>query len=58
MARDSNIDHTREHDLTIEEVKACHTFAHMTDQEVKEVIEALKLFTKIAYDVYKKSYQK
>ncbi len=57
MAQASKIDHAREHDLTIEEVKACPNFAHMTDQEVQEVIETLKLFTKIAYDAHKKSYQ-
>jgi hypothetical protein len=54
MARDNTIDYARIHDLTIEEIKACPIFQHMSDQEAGDVIETLKIFTKIAYDVYKK----
>jgi len=57
MKRDKDIDYSRSHDLTIEEVKACPLFSNMTDQEAEEVIETLKLFTKITYDYYQKSRQ-
>jgi len=53
-----NIDFSRCHDLTIEEVKACPTFAHFTDEQAMELIETLKLFTKIAFDSYKKDGKK
>jgi len=53
MKREANIDYARTHDLTIEEVKACPSFAHFTDSQALEVIETLKKFTKIAYDYYK-----
>jgi hypothetical protein len=58
MKRDTDIDYSRSHDLTIEEVKACSVFQHLTDDEAKEAIETLKLFTKIAYDFYKKEAKK
>lgn len=58
MKRDVNIDYARNHDLTIEEIKACPLFAHFTDQQAQEVIETLKQFTKIAYDLYKKDNEK
>jgi len=48
------MDRTRHHDLTVEEVKACPSFADFTNEQAKEVIEILKLFTKIAYDFYEK----
>ena len=54
MARERHIDYQRLHDITIEEVKACPTLAHLTDEEAEEVIVALKQFTKITYDYYKK----
>jgi hypothetical protein len=50
-----DIDYTRVHNLTIEEVKACPMFAHFTDAQAKEVTETLVLFTKIAFDCYKNS---
>ena len=50
----NGIDHTREHDITIEEVKACAMFAHFTDEEAMEVIRALKQFTEISYNFYQK----
>lgn len=53
MGRQADIDYTRAHDLTVEEVRACPAFAHFSDEQVKEVIEAFKLFAKIAYDYYK-----
>jgi hypothetical protein len=53
MSLSKNIDYTRNHDLTVEEVKACPLFSHLTDQEAEQVIETLKLFTKIVYDFYK-----
>lgn len=51
------IDRTRTHDLTIEEVRACPKFADFTDEQANEVIETLKVLTKIAYDYYKKHSQ-
>ena len=55
MKREANIDYARTHDLTIEEVKSCPGFSHFTDTQAREVIDALKLFSKIAYDSYKNS---
>jgi len=49
------IDRNRSHDLTIDEVTACPEFAHFTDEQAQEVIETLKVFTKIAFDFHKKS---
>jgi hypothetical protein len=54
MERDKGIDYARTNDLTIDEIKACSVFDHVTNEEAGEIIETLKLFTKIAYDVYKK----
>ena len=53
MSVKSSIDQFRQHDLTIEEVKACPTFAHFTDSQASEVIETIKLLSKIAYDYTK-----
>jgi hypothetical protein len=53
-----HIDYARRHDLTIEEVRACPIFAHMSDEEAREVIETLKALTKIAHDFYKKGWDK
>jgi hypothetical protein len=53
-----NVDTGRTNDLTIEEVKAIAAFQHVTDQEAEEVIETIKLFTKIVYDFYKKDQDK
>ncbi|WP_259071901.1 hypothetical protein HDF24_11490 [Mucilaginibacter sp. X4EP1] len=55
MKQEKDIDYSRNHNLTIEEVKTCPLFSHLTDQEAEEVIETLKLFTKITYDYYQKS---
>ena len=52
------IDPTRTYDLTIEEVRACPEFADFTDEQAKEIIETLKIFTKIVFDYYKKYGQK
>jgi len=53
--REQNIDYGRTHDLSIDEVKACPAFAHFTDAQAQEVIETLKSFTKIMYDLHEKS---
>jgi len=53
MKNDTKIDCSRTSDLTIEEIKACSLFSHLTDQEAEEVIRTLKIFTKIVYDFYK-----
>jgi hypothetical protein len=53
--RDNRIEeNARQHDLTIEEVKACPLFANLTDAEAREVIETLKKFTVIVYNFYQK----
>lgn len=54
MDTPKHIDPTRQHDLTTEEIRACPSFAHFTDEQASEVVETLKLFAKIAYDFYKK----
>jgi hypothetical protein len=48
----------RDHDLTIEEIKACAMFKHLSDAEAEKVIATLKTFTKIVYDYYKKEQEK
>ena len=47
------IDYTREHDLTVEEIKACPSFAHFTDEQAEEAVQTLKTFTKIVFDFHK-----
>jgi len=58
MGKSGDIDHTRAHDLTIEEIRTCPQFAHCTDEQAKEIIETLKTFTKIVFDYYQKSRKK
>lgn len=53
MKGQADTDYTREHDLTIAEVRACPSFAHLSDDQAREVVEAFKLFAKIAYDSHK-----
>ena len=47
-----NTDRSRVHDITIEEVKSCSLFAHLTDEEAQEVIETIKRFSLIVYHCY------
>lgn len=54
MKKQQHIDYLRQHDITIEEVKACAVFEDLTDEQAKEVIATLKIFTKIVYDYFKK----
>jgi Uri superfamily endonuclease len=54
MKKHLHIDYLRQHDLTVEEVKACAVFEHLTEEQAKEVIATLKTFTKIMYDYFKK----
>jgi hypothetical protein len=49
---DKKIDYTRKHDLTIEEVRACSMFKDLTEEQVKEVIQTLKQYATIAYELY------
>jgi uncharacterized protein YfbU (UPF0304 family) len=58
MGRKIDIDYSRCHDLTVEEIRACSCFEHLTESEAKDVIETLKLFAKIAYDCHKKDGKK
>jgi len=48
----ADLDFTRHHDLTVEEVKGCPEFSHLTESQALEVIDTLKSFTKIVYDCY------
>lgn len=54
MKRQAGIDYTRKHDLAIDEVRACPLFANCTDEQLQGIVETLKTFSKIAYDLYKK----
>jgi hypothetical protein len=58
MKKRQSADYFRYHDLTVEEVRACDLFRHISDEEAEEVIRTLKIFAKIAYDFYKKPAQK
>lgn len=46
---------TRQHDLTIEEVKSFPMFAKFSDQQAQEVITTIKQFTEIIYKNHQKS---
>lgn len=46
------------HDVTIDEIRACDEFSHLSDAESLEVIKTLKELTVIVYNFYKKSKQK
>ncbi len=39
----------RKHDLTIEELKAHHLYAHLTDDQLVEIITTIKKLTYIAF---------
>lgn len=54
----SKADITRNHDLTIDEVKSFPMFAHFTDEQAKEVIRMIKIFVEIALEYYKKEKEK
>lgn len=58
MTLEKDMHFGRIHDLTIEEVKACAPFSHFTDEQALEVIETLKLFSKISFDCYEKEVKK
>lgn len=44
----------RQKDITIEEVKACGVFAHFSDEEAQQVVDALRRFTEVVFDCYKR----
>lgn len=52
MKPQENLSLLRDHDLTVEEVKACDLFRHLSDEEALEVIETLKILSKIVFDEY------
>lgn len=54
MDTPEHIDRARTHDLTISEIQACPEFSDFTDEQAKEVVETLKIFTKIVFDFYQK----
>ena len=47
-------------DLTVEEVKAMDKYKHLSDAEIAKVIETLRIFSEIVYEIYvnKKQEQK
>ena len=49
MEKLKELDITRKHDLTIEELKAHHLFAHLTDEQLIEIITTIKKLTEIAF---------
>jgi hypothetical protein len=54
----NNTDRTREHDITIAEVKSCPLFAHLTDEEALEVVNTIKQFSLIIYHYYQREKDK
>ena len=46
----TDIDITRTHDVTIDEIKACQMFAHLSDEEAQAVIAALKTLSLVAFE--------
>lgn len=46
------IDRKRNSDLTVEEVKACSMFKHLTDEQAEEVVQTLKRFSEIIFHYY------
>ncbi len=47
-----DMDISREHDITIAEVKACPMFANVTDEQATEVIDTLKQLAVIIFNDY------
>ncbi len=45
---------TREHDITIDEVKATEGLTHLTDEQAMEVILFIKTFSGIVYSLHKR----
>ena len=47
-------------DLTVEEVKAMDKYKHLSDAEIVKLIETLRIFSEIVYEIYvnKKQEQK
>lgn len=56
--RKEKIDDTRNHDLTIEELRVYPMFAHFTKKQAQEIIDTIKQFTKIVYDFYHRNAEK
>jgi hypothetical protein len=54
MENQLNINLTRKHDITKEEVRACSLFEHFSDKEAAEVIRTIKELTNIVYYVHSK----
>jgi hypothetical protein len=48
------IDYTRQHDLTVAELRQYPIFADFTDKQTEEVIATIKQFTRIVYDFCQK----
>lgn len=46
----------REHDVTIDEVKAIESFKHLSDEQLLEIINVIKAFSGIIYSLYKREY--
>ncbi|RZK42636.1 MAG: hypothetical protein EOO90_06245 [Pedobacter sp.] len=46
---------SREHDLTIEEVKSLPMFAHFSDEQAREVIITIKRFSEIIFKCHERN---
>jgi len=58
VSTQKGIDRNRQHDITIDEVKACSMFAHLSDEEAQEVVDTVKRFVLIVYNFYQKEQRK
>ena len=50
MALPKDTDISRSHDLTIDEIRSCPLFSHLSDAEAEEVIATLRTLTHIAFE--------
>lgn len=44
----------REQDLTMEEIRACEEYKHLSDEQTQRLIETLKIFSEIIYESFQK----
>lgn len=51
------LDYGRQHDLTIDEIRECEWFGHLSDKEAQEVADTIRRFTEIIYHYYRRKQQ-
>ncbi len=49
MSNLPDIDKGRNNDLTVDEIKACTIFRHLTDEQAREVAVTIKRFSEIVF---------